>query len=81
MDIRKGMVVRSTAGHDKGELLLVVGFESNMALICDGRQRPLERPKKKNPKHIQATSYELTQDEIATNRRLKKALFHLEHDN
>lgn len=81
MEIRIGTVVRSTAGHDKGELLLVVGFESNMALICDGRQRPLERPKRKNPKHIQATSFVLTEDEVATNRRLKKALFRLEHDN
>lgn len=81
MEFGIGMIVRSTAGHDKGELMLVVGFQGNMALICDGRQRPLERPKKKNPKHLKATSFVITEDEVATNRRLKKALFHLEHDN
>ena len=81
MNIKKGMVVRSLKGHDKGELLYVVQADEKAALVCDGRQRRLENPKKKNLKHLEATSYILSLEETAGNRRLKKALFHLENNS
>lgn len=80
MELKKGVVVRSSAGHDKGDLLLVVGFETQKVLVCDGRQRPYARPKKKNPKHLQATSYILNEEDILTDRGLRKALFRLKND-
>jgi len=50
MDV--GSIVQSTAGRDKDYLLCVVGYEGGMVLVADGRERPLQRPKKKNPNHL-----------------------------
>ena len=49
------MVVISKAGRDKGYPLAVVGFDGDRVLVADGRERPLARPKKKNPMHLAAT--------------------------
>ena len=73
----KGTVVRSLAGHDKGDLLLVVEADEKTALVCDGRQRKLEKPKKKNLKHIEAASYILSEEDFVSNGRLRKALLRL----
>lgn len=80
MDIKSGSLVRSTAGHDKGDLLLVVGFEKDAVLVADGRQRPLEKPKKKNPKHLEPTSLKISDEETQFNSRLRKALFKLKSE-
>lgn len=77
MDIRPGSLVVSTAGHDKGDLLLVVRLDESAVWVCDGRQRPLEKPKKKNPKHLKPTSLTVSEEETQFNRRLRKALFRL----
>ena len=77
MDIKSGTVVRSVAGHDKGELMLLLATDSKSALVCDGRQRRLEKPKRKNLKHIKATSFTLSEEETQSNKRLRKALFRL----
>lgn len=77
MEIENGSVVRSEAGHDKGELMLVLSADKKSALVCDGRQRRLSKPKRKNLKHIKATSCFLTQEETQSDKRLRKALFRL----
>ncbi len=74
MNLQKGQVVKSMAGHDKGELLVIAGFEQNRILVCDGKARGLESPKKKNPKHIQITDTVLDGDSMATNRKIRKTL-------
>ncbi len=79
MDIKNGTVVRSVAGHDKGELMLLLSTDSKSALVCDGRQRRLEKPKRKNLKHIKATSFTLSEEETQSNKRLRKALFKLKN--
>lgn len=79
MDIKNGIVVRSEAGHDKGELMLLLATDSKSALVCDGRQRRLEKPKRKNLKHIKATSFTLSEEETQSNKRLRKALFKLKN--
>lgn len=79
MEIKTGSLVRSKAGHDKGDLLYVVRLEKNAVWVCDGRQRPLNRPKKKNPKHLSPTSLILSGEETQTDRALRRALFRLEH--
>ena len=55
MELKIGQVVKSVAGHDKGDLLVIAGFEKTKVLVCDGKHRKLEKPKCKNPKHLQAT--------------------------
>lgn len=42
----------SLAGHDKNSIYAVVAEEGSMVLLADGRTRTLEKPKKKNQKHI-----------------------------
>ena len=34
MEFVKGLVVRSKAGHDKGSFYLVLGLETDMAVVC-----------------------------------------------
>ena len=74
MELKIGQVVISTAGHDKGDLLVIAGFDRSRVLVCDGKQRKLERPKAKNPKHIKETEILLSEDSIATNRKIRKTL-------
>ena len=42
----------SLAGHDKGVIYAVVSEGNGMVHLADGRIRTLEKPKKKNQKHI-----------------------------
>lgn len=74
MEFKKGQIVISTAGRDKDKPLVITGFDGNSVLVCDGKERPLERPKKKNPRHLQATSGVLDASSMATNRKLKRTL-------
>ena len=62
------------SGREEGRLLVVTGTCGNRVLLCDGKERPLERPKAKNPRHLQKTTVTLDTDTLATNRKLKKAL-------
>ena len=49
-----GDLVHSLAGRDSGEYYLVVGItEKRTILVANGLNRPLKRPKKKNPRHLQ----------------------------
>ena len=40
------------AGHDKGKLYMVVGYENGKYLLADGKVRTLETPRKKQKKHL-----------------------------
>ena len=66
--------MESLAGHDKGELMVIAGFENDKVLVCDGKHRKLEKPKCKNPKHLQDTEMFLEPDSMATNKMLRKTL-------
>ena len=48
-----GMLAWSRAGHDKGQLYVIQKVENGYVYLTDGRLKPLEKPKKKNIKHIQ----------------------------
>ena len=52
MTFRQGDVVRSAAGHDRGELFLVLREEGDFVWLADGKRRKLEAPKKKRRKHV-----------------------------
>lgn len=69
-----GTVVRSLAGRDKARLLAIVGEKDGKALVCDGKERPLERPKTKNIRHIESVGVSLAPQELETNRVLRNAL-------
>ncbi len=74
MEIKVGSVVFSKSGRDAGSFLAVVGFQEKRVLLCDGKQRPLARPKAKNLRHISAAKTVLTEQEMATDCSLRKAL-------
>lgn len=81
MELGIGSVVRSEAGRDKYKLMAVVGTDSGMLLLCDGKERRLEKPKHKNPKHTVSTEKVLKDSEMATNRSLRRALAAIRPDD
>ncbi len=69
-----GQIVCSKRGRDKGYFLVVVEETQNTAYVCDGKERPIERPKKKNVKHLSFTNTVLSADCFNTNKSLRKAI-------
>lgn len=47
------MLARSLAGHDKGEIFVIISQDGTRVVLSDGRLRPVSHPKQKNIKHIQ----------------------------
>lgn len=74
MQVKRGQVVKSIAGHDKGGFLTVLNVDGKLALVCDGKHRPLERPKKKKLFHLAATQTVLAEEALTTNRQIRAAL-------
>ena len=52
-DITISDLVISTAGRDKGALFYVIGEEAQYLFLANGKDRPLDRPKRKKRKHVQ----------------------------
>ena len=46
-------VVLSTTGRDMGKMFYVIGEEEGLLLLANGKDRPLDRPKRKKRKHVQ----------------------------
>ena len=52
-DIIISDVVTSTAGRDQGKLFYVIGTDPVFLTLVNGKDRTLEKPKRKKRKHIQ----------------------------
>ena len=76
MEFAKGMVVRSIAGHDSGSWLVVMSLENGFAFVADGKERKIEKPKKKNIKHLSRTRKTINVEGI-TNKKLRSELRNL----
>ena len=46
-------VVISTAGHDKGELFYVIDTDDQFLYLANGKDRDLDKPKRKKRRHVQ----------------------------
>ena len=46
-------VVQATAGRDRGKLFYVIAQEDAYLFLANGKDRPLDRPKRKKCKHVQ----------------------------
>jgi len=57
-----GMLATSKAGHDKSEVYVIVAEDEKYIYLCDGRLKPLEKPKKKSRKHIQIIKAKVNED-------------------
>ena len=53
MDVTRGDVVYSLAGHDKGALFCVTDTDGDFLLLANGKERKLNSPKRKRRKHVQ----------------------------
>lgn len=74
MQPENGTVVISKAGKDKGLAFAVLQCDGLYCQIANGKLRPIERPKRKKLRHLQLTNMKLTDQDMATNRALRKAL-------
>ena len=52
-DISISDVVISTAGRDQGKLFYVIGTDPVYLTLANGKDRTLEKPKRKKRKHVQ----------------------------
>ena len=52
-DIIISDVVASTAGRDQGKLFYVVGTDPVYLMLANGKDRTLDKPKRKKRKHVQ----------------------------
>ena len=69
-----GQIVFSKAGRDKNKVLTVISSNDLGVFVIDGKERPLERPKLKNPKHLNLTGYCLSEEDYRSNKALRAAL-------
>ena len=69
-----GQIVCSRSGRDKGYFMVVVSEDDRYIYVCDGKERPLERPKRKNAKHLSLTNTIISVEGLKTNKSLRKEL-------
>ena len=74
----RGQVVLSGAGRDSGYLMAVTDYDDAYVYVCDGKERRLMKPKRKNPKHIKITHWILNETQMHSDKSLRKALAELE---
>lgn len=74
MEVRRGQIMRSLAGHDKGDFQTVLKTEGVFAYVADGKRRKLESPKKKKLMHLAPTGTVLGEECLSTNRQIRTAL-------
>ena len=80
----EGLFAISKAGHDKGNIYVIVREDNEYVYVADGVSKTLEKPKKKNKKHIQIIkkkAIEIITDEqqvkaqkLADNEQVKRAI-------
>ena len=73
MEFEKGTVVISKAGRDKGYFMVVLDEADGYVIVADGKERPLDRPKRKNPKHLQKTNKKMSLEQL-TDKKLRTVL-------
>ena len=54
--------------------MIVLEIKEGMVLVADGKERPLDRPKLKNMKHISLTETQVSEEQMLTNRSIRHAL-------
>ena len=81
MELRRGDIVLSLCGRDKGHALFVADLDDGYAILIDGKGRRLEHPKRKKQKHCKflardasRVSEKLGMGERVTNNDVRRAL-------
>lgn len=76
----RGQVVRSKAGRDKGYLMVVYDYDGTNVYVCEGKERRIKSPKKKNPRHIEITGLTINDERMRSDSALRKALAEIKSD-
>ena len=50
---KTGMLAKSLAGHDQGQIYVIIAADQEYVYLADGKIRLIEKPKKKKRKHVQ----------------------------
>ena len=73
MEAITGRIVRSLAGSDKGNFLVVIKADENFVYLADGKERKLASPKKKRIKHTAFTNT-VIDTETLTDKKLRSVI-------
>lgn len=73
VNIEVGSLVYANAGRDKGSLFVAVRVYGGYIEIADGRKRKLQKPKRKNIKHISPAGETVKPEEL-TNKKLRRLI-------
>lgn len=71
-----GRFAVSKAGHDKGQMYLIIREEGDFVYLADGKGRTLDHPKKKRKKHLQLIKSE--EEALAEKLRNGKPIYNEE---
>lgn len=78
---QRGMVVKNKAGRDGDQIYLVLRAKEEFVWVVDGDKRTIQKPKKKNPKHLQRTNKtaqidinEQSKDLASENAKIRKEI-------
>ena len=80
MNIIEGSIVKAVAGRDKDSYFVAVGIHDGFVEIADGKERKLEKPKRKNIKHISPENVIIDTKEL-TNKKLRKLICEFKTQN
>lgn len=72
--IEKGMLAKSKAGHDKGQVYVIYEVDETYVYLVDGKIRGIDKPKRKKIKHVQiiCEKHDMTGiDDVGIKRILK----------
>jgi ribosomal protein L14E/L6E/L27E len=47
-----GQLVIATAGRESGSRFVIMNVDDKFVFLADGRKRQVDRPKRKNPRHV-----------------------------
>lgn len=80
-----GAIAKNKAGRDENALYIVIALDKDYAYVVDGSNRTLQKPKRKNPKHLQATGQKMqisidlkSKDIDSENAKIRKELRRIE---
>ena len=54
---RAGQMALSDAGHDRGKLYVILEVQGESILVANGLNKTVEKPKKKNIRHVRRMNY------------------------
>ncbi len=80
MQLQNGRIVCAAAGKEKNQFYLIIRQDENFVYLADGRHRTLEKPKRKNPKHVRPTKTLLSLQDM-TNKSLRRFLHEYQEEN